>query len=129
MKLNLLEVNEMNKTIQNLSSKKIPLKGAFKLSQISNMINEHIKFYSEKFAKIVEEYSKKDENGTPMLDESKTNILIQEDKIEDCKKAIDELNQLEVDIDDKFTITLNDLGDIECTIQDLQGLSPILREE
>ena len=129
MKLSLFEINEMNKTIQLLSSQKLPLKGAFKLNQISNIINENIKFYSDKFTEIVQQYSKKDENGKPMLDDSKMNILIQEDKIDECKDAIEQLNKLEVELDDKFTITLNDLGDIECSVQDLQGLTPIVREE
>lgn len=129
MKLILISITDMYRTIQILSNQKLPLKGAFRLNQIANAIKPHNEFYAEKFGKIIEQYAKRDENGQPQLDATKTNVLIQEDKIQECSEKLNELNNLEVELSDNLYITLNDLGDIECSVQDLQGLTPVLREE
>lgn len=129
MNIKMSDLLNMNQAIQNLAEKKIPIKGAFKLSKLEDEIRQGLTFYTEKLNQLIQDYAKKDEHGMPMMDESGNNIIIQEDKIEECRVKMAELNSIEVDIKDDLVITLSDLGNIECSVQELQGLSPVLREE
>lgn len=129
MKITLFDINNMYQTIQKISTFNLPLKGAFKLNQIFNVISKDYEFYNKKILEIMKKYSKKDELGNPILDSSKTNVLIQPDKMKECEEEIYDLYNLESEIDDNLIIVLDDLGNIECSIQDLQSLTPILREK
>ena len=129
MKVTLSDIVNFNNSIQSFLSKKIPLQGAFKLNQIIKSTSDSYSFYTEKLNEIIMKYSEKDEQNIPKFDESGQNILIQKDYIQECKDKLNELLNIEVDIDDKNTISLKDLGNLDCTIQELQGLSPFLREE
>lgn len=128
MKITLNQLNEITKALHNLGTQNLPLKGAFALSKLLKVAEEHYEFYEKTFTKIVDTYAERNEKGKPILNEEGTSIVIQKDKIEICRKELEELNSLEIELDEKLSITLADLGDANCSIQDLRGLSPVLRD-
>ena len=102
----------------------IPLKGAYKINKIKKNVEKEAEFYSEKFQGIVDAYAKKDENGNPEFSEDGNQILIQEGKIEECNKALEELQNLEVEVEN-YNLTIEDLGEgVEITPDRLEALMP-----
>ena len=104
----------------------IPLKGAYKLNKIKKEVEKENEFYSEKFQEIVNTYAKKDEDGNLAFSEDGEQIMIQEDKLEECNQALIDLQSLEVEIDN-FGLTIDDLGEgLECTPNELDALMPFM---
>ena len=104
----------------------LPLKVAYKLNKIKKAVEENGEFYVTKFQEIIDKYAKKDENGNPVLNETGDQILIQEDKIEECNTALEELQTLTVEVEN-YNLSIDDFGDnIECTPEELEVLMPFL---
>ena len=104
----------------------LPLKGAYKINKIRKAIEKEGEFYSTKFQEIVDTYAKKDENGNIVFSDDGEQIIIQEDKIEECNQALAELQKLEVEVDN-YNLTIEDLGEnVECTPDELEALMPFL---
>ena len=102
----------------------IPLKGAYKINKIKKNVVKEAEFYSEKFQEIVDKYAKKDENGNPEFSEDGNQILIQDGKIEECNDALEELQNLEVEVEN-YDLTIDDLGEgVEITPDKLEALMP-----
>lgn len=104
----------------------LPLKGAYKINKIRKAIEKEGEFYSSKFQEIVNTYAKKDDNGNIVFSEDGEQIIIQDDKIEECNQALSELQKLEIEIDN-CNLTIEDLGEnLECTPDELDALMPFL---
>lgn len=104
----------------------LPLKGAYKINKIRKAVEKEGEFYSSKFQEIVNTYAKKDDNGNIVFSEDGEQIIIQDDKIEECNQALSELQKLEIEIDN-CNLTIEDLGEnLECTPDELDALMPFL---
>ena len=108
------------------SSATLPLKGAYKLNKIKKAVEKEGEFYTEKFQEIVNTYAKKDENDQLVFSEDGNQIMIKDGMVEECNKALDDLQSLEVQVEN-YGLTLEDLGnDIECTPDELEALMPFM---
>jgi len=104
----------------------LPLKGAYKINKIKKAVEKESEFYQEKFQEIVDQYARKDENGEVVFSEDGNQIMIKEGMVEECNKALEDLQELEVEIDN-YGLTLDDLGeDAECTPEELEALMPFM---
>ena len=107
------------------STVNLPLKGAYKINKITQSIEKEAEFYAEKFQEIIDTYAKKDENGNPVFSDDDSQIMIQDNKIEECNAALEDLQSLEVEIDN-YNLSVEDLGDIECTPEELKIIMPFM---
>lgn len=104
----------------------LPLKGAYKINKIKKAVEKEGEFYQEKFQEIVDQYAQKDENGEVVLSEDRSQIMIKEGVVEECNKALTDLQELEVEIDN-YGLKLEDLGEnLECTPEELEALMPFM---
>lgn len=104
----------------------LPLKVAYKLNKIKKAAEENGEFYATKFQEIIDTYAKKDEEGKPVFSENGEQIMIQDDKIDECNKALEELQALTVEVEN-YNLSIDDFGEnIECTPEDLEVLMPFL---
>ena len=104
----------------------LPLKGAYKLNKIKKAVEKEGEFYTEKFQEIVDTYAKKDDDGNLVYSEDGTQIMIQDGMVEECNKALADLQELEVEIEN-YNLTLDDLGEnLECTPEELEALMPFM---
>ena len=102
----------------------LPLKGAYKLNKIRKNVEKEADFYSDKFQEIVDTYAKKDEEGNVVFSEDGNQIMIIEDKIQECNEKLADLQNLEVEIDN-YDLKLEDLGeDLSCSPDELEALMP-----
>lgn len=111
-----------------LDATMLPLKAAYKLNKIKQAIVKESEFYGEKFQEIVNQYAQHDENGELVYSEDGNQILIKDGMVEDCNKAIEDLQNLEIQIDN-CNLKLDDLGEnLECTPEQLEALMPFITE-
>lgn len=105
---------------------KLPLKVAYKLNKLKKAIEVEGEFYANKFQEIVNTYGQKDENGNIKFSEDGNQILIKDGMVEECNKALNDLQELTVEIDN-CNLTIDDFGDdIQCTPEELEALMPFL---
>ena len=110
---------------QKIKDEKIPVKLAWKVVKFLNKTDESVKFYGEKFKGIVDEFSQKDENGSPITNGNGFTII--KGKESDCSKAIKELNELEVD-KPEIIFTLDELDCLQMSISDMDAISEFIEE-
>ena len=104
----------------------LPLKGAYKLNKIKKAIEKEGEFYTEKFQEIVDTYAKKDDDGNLVYSEDGSQIMIKDGMVEECNKALADLQELEVEVEN-YNLTLDDLGEnLECTPEELEALMPFM---
>lgn len=104
----------------------LPLKGAYKLNKIKKAIEKESEFYQEKFQEIVDTYARKDDDGNLVFSEDGNQIMIKDGMVEECNKALEDLQELEVQVEN-YGLTLEDLGDdVECTPEELEALMPFM---
>ena len=104
----------------------LPLKGAYKLNKIKKAVEKEGEFYTEKFQEIVDTYAKKDDDGNLVYSEDGNQIMIKDGMVEECNKALADLQELEVQVEN-YGLTLEDLGDdVECTPEELEALMPFM---
>ena len=95
----------------------LPLKGAYKLNKIRKAVEKESEFYMEKFQDIVTTYVFSDDGSQ---------IMIKDGMVEECNKALEDLQNLEVQIEN-YNLTIDDLGDgLECTPDQLEALMPFM---
>lgn len=106
----------------------IPLAGAYKLNKIRQQIEKESGYYTDKFREIVNKYAIKDAEGNwTYTDETQANIAIQPDMVSQCNNEIEELNSLEVELNN-YDLTIDNLGDIQCTADQLSAMMPFFNE-
>ena len=108
------------------SNTTLPLKGAYKLNKIKKAVEKEGEFYTEKFQEIVEQYAKHDENGQLVFSDDGNQILIKDGMVDECNKALEDLQSLEVQVE-TYGLSLDDLGEnLECTPEELEALMPFM---
>ena len=104
----------------------LPLKAAYKLNKIKKAVEKEADFYTEKFQEIVNTYAKKDDDGNLIYSEDGNQIMIKDGMIDECNKALTDLQELEIEIEN-YKLTLDDLGEnLECTPEELEALMPFM---
>ena len=104
----------------------LPLKGAYKLNKIKKSVEEESAFYVEKFQEIIDTYAQKNEQGQLVYSDDGSQILIKDGMVDECNKALEDLQAMEVPIEN-YGLSLDDLGDdVECTPEELETLMPFM---
>lgn len=107
---------------------KIPLKLAFKLSNLTKAINEKTEFYREELQKILREYGEFDENGNILPTEDGRGVKVKPGTEVECMTKINELQSLDVELPD-ITFDIEEFGDIEMTLEVFNIITPFLKTE
>ena len=113
IKVSLNDIVNSASTFRELSEKQLPIRVAFRIARlIRELDKENATFESSRRA-IIEKYAMRDETGK-ITQADNGNIILQQDKIEDCNNELNELLSAEVEINaDK--ISIEDLEKIEMT--------------
>lgn len=131
MKVTIEQILDFNGSVDEFLERPLNIKTAYKLAMIKRQTDEQTDFYQTSFFKILNEYGKKDENGELQRVQegvNEGNVLIQEDKLEECNNALSDLMGLEVEINN-YNLKLEDFGDMEVSADDLATIIPFLSEE
>ena len=111
--------------------KNLPLnvKTSFTLSKIHQLALLDIEIYKNSLSNIINKYGQKDENGNLKISENDNFIPVEENKIKECQKEMEELENVEVNNYDIYKISIEDLVNVELTPADLDNLTAFLKEE
>ena len=107
------------------TSIKLPIKTAYKISRLSNAIDQEIAFYQTKFREIVEEHCQKDESGNYVPTADGRGFQIIPGKEAECNQAMIDLHSLEIELPD-ITFSIDEFDGMELTVNDLSGIMPFI---
>lgn len=109
-----------------IKSQKMSIKLAYRLSKIAQAVEQEQKFYQDKVRALLDAYAEKDENGTPITNES-GGIKLKPEYRTECLTQFSELESLDVDI--KFDpIHIEELESLELTPEQIQSVMPFLAD-
>ena len=98
------------------------------MNKIYERATQEQTFIQEQQQKIAEKYAQRDEKGNLILTDDKTDILVEPSKMNECKKALRELVEIEVELPD-YSFTLDELEPLKLSINDLQPLMNFICEK
>ena len=117
----------MEEAIKNLKSKNLPIKTAYRLLKLAELVSNEAENYRNLFRQILDEYAEKKENGSYVLSEDGANVIIQKDHIQDANQKVDELNKIDVEI--PYTFDIKDFDNIEISLEELAPLMDLIVDE
>lgn len=120
------EILDFSKVYDSIKNEKMSIKTAYKLNKLIKKIEEENNFYNIKFHEIIEQYAEKNDQGEyQYIDEN--SIKIKEGKEQECYKKVSELQNLEIETPN-ITFSIEELGDINLTIDTVNMLMPFIEE-
>ena len=122
--MKLYQILNLPYVYETILEKNLPFSLAYKLNKLAEAVNKELEFYRNSMTKLIDEYAEK-ENGQPVLLEN-GDIKIIPEKINECQRRINELQNVEITIDVSFTP--EELEPLEMSIKDLQNLMPFIKE-
>ena len=117
----------MEEAIKNLKSKNLPIKTAYRLLKLAELVSNEAENYRNLFRQILDEYAEKKEDGSYVLSEDGANVIIQKDHIQDANQKVDELNKIDVEI--PYTFDIKDFDNIEISLEELAPLMDLIVNE
>ena len=117
----------MEEAIKNLKSKNLPIKTAYRLLKLAELVSNEAENYRNLFRQILDEYAEKKEDGSYVLSEDGANVIIQKDHIQDANQKVDELNKIDVEI--PYTFDIKDFDNIEISLEELAPLMDLIADE
>ena len=117
----------MEEAIKNLKSKNLPIKTAYRLLKLAELVSKEAENYRNLFRQILDEYAEKKEDGSYVLSEDGANVIIQKDYIQDANQKVDELNKIDVEI--PYTFDIKDFDNIEISLEELAPLMALIVDE
>ena len=117
----------MEEAIKNLKSKNLPIKTAYRLLKLAELVSKEAENYRNLFRQILDEYAEKKEDGSYVFSEDGANVIIQKDYIQDANQKVDELNKIDVEI--PYTFNIKDFDNIEISLEELAPLMDLIVDE
>lgn len=124
MKLN--KLLQARKVLNKHANEPIPTLLAYKILKFMKESDTESAFYDQKLKEIVDKYGKKDKDGKLIHDGG--GVSIAPDFIEDCRKAMTELDETEVETP-KVTFLIRELTPIDFSVSELYSLDELIIEE
>jgi hypothetical protein len=125
MNITFVKAQAVQSTLSKLSDQEMPIKQCYKIMKILTAIEKEAAIYAETYDKIISECAERDSEGKIVcLDNG--NIKIMPEKIDKCKKRLEELDNLEIELPD-CCFTLEELEGIKLTPRELYAIAPILK--
>ena len=126
-KMRIQKILAMEEAIKNLKSKNLPIKTAYRLLKLAELVSNEAENYRNLFRQILDEYAEKKEDGSYVLSEDGTNVIIQKDHIQDANQKVNELNKIDVEI--PYTFDIKDFDNIEISLEELAPLMDLIVDE
>lgn len=123
--MKIIELIKAKKCLESVCNEKVNVKLAYKLMKFLSAAQIEEAFYDLKMKEIINEFSEKGEDGTPLL--LNGGVKISEDKINECNMAIKELSEIEVEAP-KISFTIDELEGIKISANELLALSEFIDE-
>ena len=131
MKLTINQLIQAMESSKKITKEKFSLKTVYKLTRLFQEIEKEVALYEESVKSAIIKYSKKDEEGNPIVNRTEsgeeTVELTPENQII-CMQEINDLSNSEIEIKDCY-FDLEDFGNTSISMEELKGLLPFIKEE
>lgn len=129
MKLTINEVIAAVSSYNKINKEKFNLKTSYKLARLFDILQKESERYETLTRDAIIKYSKKDENGEPIINKSEQGESVEIEPINQIKlvQEMEELNNSEIEIEDYY-FTFDDFGDLSISIDEIKGLLPFIQE-
>lgn len=121
----LLQLNQLKPKITNNT---MPIKTTYKFTRLFKEIDENVEFFNKTLSDLLNNYGQKDENGEYILTEDSNGVKIKEDKYDECLEKINELNALEANLIYQPIFKIEELENLELSMNELELLMPFIEE-
>lgn len=128
MELQVTKAINATSVYDKLRTQKLPVRAMYKFTKLFQAIDEETKYYYDKLRELVTEYSQKDENGNPIPTDDNLGVKIQEDKIGEFQRELNELTELQINLPD-ISFNLNELESAELSFDEFNLLLPFIKED
>lgn len=124
--MNILTLMSAANIFTQVAQMKISSKLAYKIMKLCKSIAVEEEFYNTKRSEIVQRYAIKDESGQIVVSDTGM-VSIMPDKIDEANTAMQELNNVEVDVPNvRFTLT--ELEELKLSVADMFVLDAFIEE-
>ena len=129
MKLTVNEVIAAVGSYNKINQEKFNLKTSYKLARLFDTLQKESERYETLTRDAIIKYSKKDENGEPIINKGEQGESVEIEPVNQIKlvQEMEELNNSEIEIDDCY-FTFDDFGDLSISIDEIKGLLPFIQE-
>jgi len=109
---------------------RLPVVKALHLKRFIRTIDSESELYNAQYQELLEKYVKKDENGKRIIQSSPTGDQVQLTDGNAFSKELKELFEQTFEVDSReVDLTIDDLGTIQMTVEEVDSLEGILTEE
>lgn len=128
----ILTINEVIAAVgsyNKLNKEKFNLKTSYKLARLFDTLQKESERYETLTREAIIKYSKKDENGEPIINKNEQGESVEIEPVNQIKlvQEMEELNNSEIEIEDYY-FTFDDFGDLSISIDEIKGLLPFIQE-
>lgn len=123
--MKMIELVGFAKIYNKISNQSMSILTSYKLNKIMAFYQSDLEFYTNEMQRIIDTFSKKDENGSPILNGE--NVVMEESSMTQAKEAADNLDKLELQFCN-VSFELKELETLELTPADLYYLMPFIKE-
>lgn len=128
MKILSKDINFAIMSYNQINNEKFSVKTAYKFAKLFKKLTEEKEILDELIKNIFNEYGKKDENGELVQNEKGSILFDSAQKQTECMNKLNDLAETEIEIED-FYFSLDEIGDIKASIDDIVGLIPFIKED
>lgn len=129
MTLNFSQISDLNTTIEQLKTEKVPFKLGLILAKNAGKLKAEMDFYIEREREFANKFLEKDEETGSFIQTSENVFQIKKGMEQECAEARKELDAFTSDVDLRTipVSLLESLGSL--TTSQIEALSPIIEEE
>ena len=124
--MNILTLINTAKIFNQVAQAKISSKLAYKIMKLCKSVAIEEEFYNNKRNEIINEYAVRDENEQIVVSDDGM-ISIVKDKIDEANAALQELNNIEVEVPN-IRFTLAELDELKLSVADMFVLDAFIEE-
>ena len=121
------EIKNLNDTIQILLPLQLKMPFAYEVACIAREVRENDMMISTMRQEIIERYAKRDENGHVIVNSENGTVDVDEEKIPELNKELDNLFNREIELESN-KIKLNDIKDLDLTVGQIEALIPLIEK-
>ena len=121
------EIKNLNDTIKILLPLQLKMPFAYEVACIAREVRENDMMISTMRQEIIERYAKRDENGRVIVNSENGTVDVDEEKIPELNKELDNLFNKEIELESN-KIKLNDIKDLDLTVGQIEALIPLIEK-
>lgn len=121
------QIINAKRAFSNYLDAKMPPSVAYKIMKLVRAVESEEAFYKKELQKLIEQYGKRNEDGSLVATED-GNVLLSEGTLQECRQKVNELEALDVDAPN-ISFTLDELSCVSMTVREMDAISVFISDD